>query len=134
MFEHRGYRQVWAACVAEARKVHVAAGVRRIRSFDNQLLLDNFETLLHLPSVLTWFIARSIGLKGSKTSTLQDLEKGVMETEVSFLIGRVVTLGEQFKVPTPVNQRIAELVEEVSHKGQGSPRLSPQQLCNAVGL
>jgi 2-dehydropantoate 2-reductase len=52
-----------------------------------------------------------------KTSMLQDVDAG-RKTEVEMLAGRVIELGRRFGIPTPMNQRLFDLIREIeSHKG-----------------
>jgi 2-dehydropantoate 2-reductase len=50
-----------------------------------------------------------------KTSMLQDVEAG-RKTEVEMLAGKVIALGRQYNVPTPVNQRLFDLIKEIEVK------------------
>ena len=50
-----------------------------------------------------------------KTSMLQDVEAG-RKTEVEMLAGKVIALGRQYDVPTPVNQRLFDLIKEIEAK------------------
>ena len=50
-----------------------------------------------------------------KTSMLQDVEAG-RKTEVEMLAGKVVALGREYNVPTPVNQRLFDLIKEIEVK------------------
>ncbi|MGC9976260.1 MAG: 2-dehydropantoate 2-reductase [Syntrophales bacterium] len=47
-----------------------------------------------------------------KTSMLQDVEAG-RKTEVEMFAGKVIALGRQYDVPTPVNQRLFYLIKEI---------------------
>ena len=47
-----------------------------------------------------------------KTSMLQDVEAG-RKTEVEMFAGKVIDLGRQYNVPTPVNERLFELIKEI---------------------
>jgi len=50
-----------------------------------------------------------------KTSMLQDVEAG-RKTEVEMLAGKVIALGRQYNLPTPVNQRLFDLIKEIEVK------------------
>jgi 2-dehydropantoate 2-reductase len=50
-----------------------------------------------------------------KTSMLQDVEAG-RKTEVEMLAGKVIALGREYNVPTPVNQRLFDLIKEIEVK------------------
>jgi 2-dehydropantoate 2-reductase len=47
-----------------------------------------------------------------KTSMLQDVEAG-RKTEVEMLAGKLVELGEQYGVPTPVNRELFRKIREI---------------------
>ena len=50
-----------------------------------------------------------------KTSMLQDVEAG-RKTEVEMFSGKVISLGRQYNVPTPVNQRLFDSIKEIEAK------------------
>ncbi len=50
-----------------------------------------------------------------KTSMLQDVEAG-RKTEVEMFAGKVIALGRQYNVPTPVNQRLFDLIKKIEAK------------------
>jgi len=50
-------------------------------------------------------------------STLQSLTRGQL-TEIDYLNGEVVRLGQQVGLPTPLNARVVELVHEVERSGR----------------
>jgi 2-dehydropantoate 2-reductase len=47
-----------------------------------------------------------------KTSMLQDIEAG-RKTEVEMFAGKVIELGRQFSVPTPVNQKLFDSIKKI---------------------
>ena len=47
-----------------------------------------------------------------KTSMLQDVEAG-RKTEVEMFAGKVIALGRRYNVPTPVNQRLFDLIKKI---------------------
>ncbi len=50
-----------------------------------------------------------------KTSMLQDIEAG-RKTEVEMFAGKVVALGNQYNVPTPVNRTVLRIIKVVEQK------------------
>ena len=59
-----------------------------------------------------WELARD-GLPPSfKTSLLQSLQKGSI-TEIDFINGAVVRLGQQYRVPTPVNATLVACIKGI---------------------
>ncbi|ABG05901.1 2-dehydropantoate 2-reductase [Rubrobacter xylanophilus DSM 9941] len=62
-------------------------------------------------------VMRHVG--ATKASMLQDLERG-LKTEVDVINGAVVEKGREHGVPTPLNERVLELVRKME-RGGGSP-------------
>jgi 2-dehydropantoate 2-reductase len=52
-----------------------------------------------------------------KTSMLQDIEAG-RQTEVDIFAGKVVALGEQYGVPTPVNKTMLQIIRVLEQKAE----------------
>jgi 2-dehydropantoate 2-reductase len=50
-----------------------------------------------------------------KTSMLQDVEAG-RKTEVEIFAGKVIEMGKYYGVPTPVNQKLYDLIREIEAK------------------
>jgi 2-dehydropantoate 2-reductase len=47
-----------------------------------------------------------------KTSMLQDIEAG-RKTEVEIFAGKVVSMGEKFQIPTPVNETVLRIIKVI---------------------
>lgn len=62
-----------------------------------------------------WLAILSTLSPDGKTSMLQDIEAG-RKTEVEIFAGKVVSLGEEFHVPTPVNQTIFSIIKAIEHR------------------
>jgi len=52
-----------------------------------------------------------------------DLENN-RKTEVRYINGHIIQLGKKAGVPTPVNQRLVDLVEAAERAAAGSPKVS----------
>jgi 2-dehydropantoate 2-reductase len=50
-----------------------------------------------------------------KTSMLQDIEAG-RKTEVEIFAGKVVSMGEKYIVPTPVNKAVLQIIKVIENK------------------
>ena len=128
----RDYRRVFAASVAEALAAMRAAGIRpapvgRVRP---QIM----PFVLRLPDWLFRLLAANM-LKideAARSSMAEDLDSG-RKPEIDFLNGEIVRLGRQTGVPTPVNAKLAELVEAAFADGR-SPELSGRALAAQLGL
>jgi 2-dehydropantoate 2-reductase len=137
MFYDPAYRRILAASIEEAKSVFGADGVHPMAdNSKDEFLLRWFTSILLSPQ---WFFSMTMGrkLKGrgeGRTSMAQDLEARRVPTEVGFLNGEIVRLGQAAQIPTPVNQKILELVEEAETRNQGSPGLSSEELLQLAGL
>jgi 2-dehydropantoate 2-reductase len=68
--------------------------------------------------ITSWYkVLSGLGPEG-KTSMLQDVEAG-RKTEVEMLAGKVIALGKQYGVPTPVNQELFDRIKRIE-SGQKS--------------
>lgn len=64
--------------------------------------------------VLDWYpVLHTLSSEG-KTSMLQDVEAG-RQTEVDVFGGKVVALGKQLNIPTPVNQAIVNIIKVIKN-------------------
>ena len=71
--------------------------------------------------------ARWVRLDKHKATNLQRGRK----TEVDLLNGEIVRLGAQLDVPTPINQRIVDLVKDAEHRG-AAPAMAADELQRRV--
>jgi 2-dehydropantoate 2-reductase len=62
-----------------------------------------------------WDIIMNSLSSTGKTSMLQDVEAG-RKTEVEIFAGKVVSLGEAYQVPTPVNATMLRIIKVIEHK------------------
>ncbi|MCU1282063.1 MAG: ketopantoate reductase [bacterium] len=115
----RPYRKIMAACVREGLRVLRRAGIRP--QFDHQwapLPPSLVPALMELPNAIFKLAARRIVNidPNARSSMWEDLQRG-RRTEVDLLNGEIVRLGAQLDVPTPINQRILDLVKEAEQHG-----------------
>jgi len=132
MLGHRGYRQVYAACMRELLAVTAALGIAlpRLTALPPRWI----PRLLAQPDWLFTQIAKSMLEVDPtvRTSMWWDISQG-KPTEIDYLNGEVVAAGRSMGAPTPVNERIVRLIKaaEASH---ASPALSPERLLEETGL
>jgi 2-dehydropantoate 2-reductase len=62
-------------------------------------------------------ILSGLGPQG-KTSMLQDIEAG-RKTEVEIFAGKVVELGQHYRIPTPVNAAVLRIIKVMEKKAEG---------------
>lgn len=63
-----------------------------------------------------WFTVLATLSPDGKTSMLQDIEAG-RKTEVEIFAGKVVAMGKEYGVPTPVNQTIFHIIKAMEERG-----------------
>lgn len=112
----RAYRRCLALLIAEALRVLDAAGIEpaKVAKVSPRLL----PTLLRLPDWLFTRIAAAM-LRidaDARSSMWEDLQAG-RQTEIDYLNGAVVRLGNEFAVPTPANQAVVNLVRRAEQGG-----------------
>ena len=129
----RPYRKIMAACVREGLRVLRRAGIKpRVTSSGAPLPLSLVPALMELPNGLFNMMAKKIVAidPNARSSMWEDLQRG-RKTEVDLLNGEIVRLGAQLDVPTPINQRIVDLVKEAEHRG-APPALPADELQRRV--
>jgi len=127
----RAYRLAMASVVREALACLRAAGIRPVRI--GRLIPKLAPTVLSLPNWL-FFRAAAAMVKidpTARSSMWEDLDRR-RPTEIDYLNGEIVRLGERHRVPTPVNRKIVELVRAAEQARQGSPNLSARALAAAL--
>jgi 2-dehydropantoate 2-reductase len=127
----RGYRRVVARAVGEGLRCLRAAGVRPVRvgRVPPQLL----PVLLRAPDALFRRLAGAlVKIDPEASSSMQDDLRRGRPTEIDFLNGEIIRLGQAHGVATPVNARIRELVGAAEAAGRGSPRLTAAALLAAT--
>jgi 2-dehydropantoate 2-reductase len=67
-----------------------------------------------------WFSVLSTLSPEGKTSMLQDIE-AKRKTEVEVFAGKVVSLGAEYNVPTPVNQTILSIIKAIEQRNRLCP-------------
>jgi 2-dehydropantoate 2-reductase len=126
----RPYRKVMAACVREGLRVLKRAGIKP--RIDAPLPPSLVPALMELPDAIFRIAAKRIVSidPNARSSMWEDLQRG-RKTEVDLLNGEIVRLGAQLDVPTPINQRIVDLVKEAEHRG-APPSLAADELQRMV--
>ncbi|TCD16158.1 2-dehydropantoate 2-reductase [Oricola cellulosilytica] len=126
----RAYRQVLAAAMREGLAVLAANGIRPAKA--GRLGPRMIPPLLEMPDWLFTRVAGSM-LKidtEARSSMAEDLERG-RPPEIDWLNGEVTWLGRKTGTPTPVNDRLTELVKD-AFSGTGRARWSGAALRDAV--
>ncbi len=117
-----GYRKLIAAACREVEAVYKSHGIEYDPSGSAQYL-----RLLALPSPLLWLISQLLIGTDGRASMWSDLHYR-RPTEIDYLNGHIVALGEKAGVPTPLNARLCELVRAAESANSGHPNLSPEAI------
>jgi 2-dehydropantoate 2-reductase len=121
----RGYRRVFAACLAEGVAVLDSAGIP-VR-VDAPLPPSLLPAVLRLPDGLFKLAARRmLTIDGAARSSMQEDVQRRRPTEIDLLNGELAALGARHGVKTPFNDRVIDLVKR-AEKGE-LPSLSAGEL------
>ena len=107
-------RRIFIEIMREAVKVANAADIRII-PYDGKLDYYTVPEKRGFFAELKWhLLIRIIGMKYKKikSSSLQSLERG-KPTEIHSLNGYIVDKGKEFRIHTPINKRIVEIIEDI---------------------
>jgi len=127
----RGYRAVLAESIREALRVLQCAGLTPAGASRVPPRLLPF--VLSLPD---WFFRMAArGMLSvdptARSSMWEDLERR-RPTEIDYLNGEIVALAERCGKGAPVNRAITRLVKQAEAAGNGSPRMTAEDLERAV--
>lgn len=137
MFMEAEYRQVLAYSIEEAKAVFVASGLPpKAPKPSDAMALRLFVCLLRSPDcIFNATVGKKLRGRGDgNTSMAQDLAAHRVPTEIDFLNGEIVRLGQKHKVPTPVNEKLIDLIKMAEEDNAGSPRISSDVLMSRTGV
>ena len=131
MLARREFRKIFGEILYEGVKVAQAKGLKlekisgvplhKLAPTDKERT-GKFTFSLFLKDL----IIRMVGFRFRrlKSSSLQSLERG-RKTEVDFINGTIVKYGKEAGVPTPINEKIVQMVHEIE---DGIRKISPENL------
>jgi len=127
----RAWRRLFARCIDEALVALAAAGIEpaKVGTVGPRLI----PAVLRLPNVLFRVVASAqirIDPK-ARTSMADDLAQR-RATEIDQLQGRVVALAAEQGTAAPLNRAVLARIKAAEAKGEGSPRLLPDDICRGV--
>jgi 2-dehydropantoate 2-reductase len=131
---NRACAQIVAALMEEATGILARAGVKLV-PLSPVLRPNVMPHILRMPNAVYLLLAqRALRIDPHAVSSMaQDLARG-NETEIDFLNGEIVRLATALKAEVPLNRAVVDLVHRVEAERKGSPRLSAQQIADAIGL
>ena len=125
--ETRGYRNIYGACLKEGLTVLKAAGIKPGQVAAVPVWIIPY--ILALPNFLFKRIAQKmLAIDPQARSSMWEDLQNKRPVEVDYITGEIIKLGELLNVPTPMNQRLLQLVKQAELAGNGSPNLSPSAL------
>jgi 2-dehydropantoate 2-reductase len=127
----RGWRRVLAAQVAEALAVLAAGNIRPARL--DKVPPNLIPTILRLPDPVFRVVARRmLAIDPEARSSMWDDLQRRRTTEVDYLQGAIIALGEKTGTPTPVSRHITKLIKAAEAEARGSPGLGPDEVMGAT--
>jgi 2-dehydropantoate 2-reductase len=124
--QQREWRRLLADQTEEALRVVSAAWIKPAPS---PVPPRYVPAILRLPDALFRLVAaRMLQVDPEARSSMwEDLKRG-RKTEIDYLQGEIIALGQRHGVGTPLCAAIAGLVRRAEEAGAGSPELTPQQV------
>ncbi|WP_341210052.1 2-dehydropantoate 2-reductase [Alteromonas stellipolaris] len=127
------YRKVMAVVLKEALATMKAAGIEPAKT--GKVIPKLMPYIMSLPNFLFEKVAAAT-LKidpQARSSMYEDLALN-RKTEVDYLNGEIVALGEAHHVSTPANTAILKLIKAAESANDGSPMLSAAALQHAIAV
>jgi len=118
-YQYPQVRELTINLLKEGLKVIKAAGIKTadIPGFPMEPIETMARESLSTTSILLKKLAESLGKIPVLGSTLQSIKRGT-STEVDYVNGEIVNLGNKMGIPTPVNSLIVELVHQGENTGK----------------
>ena len=127
--ETAGFRKIFKKSMQEGLQVLKAAGIAPGQVAAIPMFL--VPTFLSLPDwIFTRVAHKMLSMDPKARSSMWEDLQSRRPVEVDYINGEIVKLGEQFKVPTPMNKRLIKMVKKAQVRGEGSPNLAAEQILN----
>jgi 2-dehydropantoate 2-reductase len=123
----RAWRGLFADQIAEGLAALRAEGIRPVSS--TPIPPRWTPHLLRLPDALfAMLLGRAMKIDPEARSSMwEDLQRG-RRTEIDYLQGVIIEIAERHGLHVPLSRRIVALVKRAEAAGQGSPKLTPDQI------
>lgn len=128
----RPWRRLLADQIGEALTMLKAEGITPVST--TPLPPSRMPAVLRLPDFAFRLIAgRMVRIDPQARSSMwEDLERR-RPTEIDYLQGAIVDIAHRRSLDAPLSARIVALVKQAESRGEGSPRLVPDQIRIAAG-
>ena len=123
----RAWRRLFADQIAEGLAAVKAEGIRPVSA--TPIPMNWMPSLLRLPdAIFEMLLGRTMKIDPEARSSMwEDLQRG-RRTEIDYLQGVIAGIAERRQLEVPLSRRIVALIRRAEAAGQGSPRLSPEQV------
>jgi 2-dehydropantoate 2-reductase len=123
----RSWRVLFADQIAEGLAAIRADGIRPVSS--TPVPASWTPHLLRLPDAMFGIVlGRTMKIDPQARSSMwEDLQRG-RRTEIDYLQGVITEIAERRQLEVPLSRRIVALIKRAEVAGQGSPRLTPEQI------
>lgn len=125
--ETRAYRKIYGHCLKEGLAVLKAANITpgKVAAVPVRVI----PLILALPDFLFKRIAQKmLAIDPQARSSMWEDLQNQRPVEVDYITGEIIKLGERLGIPTPMNQRLLQLVKQAQQDGKGSPNLAPSDI------
>jgi 2-dehydropantoate 2-reductase len=123
----RAWRMLFADQMAEGLAAIRAEGIRPVSS--TPIPAGWTPALLRLPDTLFgMLLGRTMKIDPQARSSMwEDLKRG-RRTEIDYLQGVITGIADRRGLEVPLSRRIVALIKSAEAAGQGSPKLTPEQI------
>jgi 2-dehydropantoate 2-reductase len=123
----RSWRMLFADQIAEGLAALRAEGIRPVSS--TPIPAGWTPHLLRLPDTLAgMLLGRTMKIDPQARSSMwEDLQRG-RRTEIDYLQGVITEIADRRQLQVPLSRRIVALIKRAEVAGQGSPKLTPEQI------
>jgi 2-dehydropantoate 2-reductase len=123
----RSWRMLFADQIAEGLAALRAEGIRPVSS--TPIPAGWTPHLLRLPDTLFgMLLGRTMKIDPQARSSMwEDLQRG-RRTEIDYLQGVITEIADRRQLQVPLSRRIVALIKRAEVAGQGSPKLTPEQI------
>jgi 2-dehydropantoate 2-reductase len=123
----RPWRTLFADQMAEGLAAITAEGISPVSP--TPIPSAWMPILLRLPDgIFGVLLGRTMQIDPQARSSMwQDLQRG-RRTEIDYLQGVVAAIADRHGLKAPLSRRVVELIRQAEAKGEGSPKLTPEQI------
>ena len=123
----RAWRRLFADQIAEGLAAIKAEGIRPVSA--TPVPVSWMPHLLRLPdAVFAVLLGRTMKIDPEARSSMwEDLQRG-RRTEIDYLQGVITDIADRRQLQVPLSRRVKALIRRAEATGQGSPKLTPEQI------